>query len=32
MVRTRTGETESSVLKATEEESGLLYLVRVIGA
>ena len=32
MVRTRTAETESSVLNVIREESGLLYLVSVMGA
>ena len=32
MARTRTGESESSVLNVTTEESGLLYFVMVMGA
>ena len=32
MPRTRTGESESSVRKRTREESGLWYLVMVMGA
>ena len=32
MARTRTGESESRVLNVIFEESGLLYLVMVMGA
>ncbi|MPN45143.1 hypothetical protein SDC9_192710 [bioreactor metagenome] len=32
IARTRTGESESNVLNATNDESSLLYFVNVIGA